>query len=47
MHSKMYDKIKFYYDTGRWTIENVRQAVEKHAITPEEYEEITGEPYEE
>jgi len=45
MHSKNYDKVKNYYDTGRWNKQMVYNVVGKW-ITPEEYEEITGEPYE-
>ena len=48
MHSKNFEKIKNYYDTGLWTKEQVYNVVgKKQGITPEEYEEITGEPYEE
>lgn len=45
MHSKMFEKIKKYYDDGLWNKEMVRNAVIKGKITAEEYEEITGEPY--
>lgn len=44
--SKMYEKVKGYYDAGNWSIERVRNAVVKKWITEEEYEEITGETYE-
>lgn len=47
MHSKNFEKIKGYYDKGLWTKEMVYNVVgKKNGITPEEYEEITGEPYE-
>ena len=47
MHSKNFEKIKGYYDKGLWTEEMVYNVVgKKNGITPEEYEEITGEPYE-
>lgn len=47
MHSKNYEKIKAYYDTGRWDKDRVYNVVGKpQGITPAEYEEITGEPYE-
>lgn len=46
MHSKKYAKVKKYYDKGMWTIDMVHDAVEKGWITAEEFEEITGEPYE-
>lgn len=45
-HSPKYDKVKYYYDHGLWTIEQVRKAVEKGWITAEEYKDITGEDYE-
>ena len=45
-HSKMFDKIKRYYDEGLWTKKMVRNAVKRNQITPEEYFEIVGEPYE-
>ena len=47
-HSQNFDKIKYYYDHGEWSKERVHNVVGKRAgITPEEYEEIVGEPYEE
>lgn len=45
-HSKNFGKVKKYYDDGIWSKTRVYNAVGKW-ITPEEYEEITGEPYEE
>lgn len=45
MHSLKYDKVKGYYDNGYWNEARVRNAVIKEWITAEEYEEITGEPY--
>lgn len=42
-----YDKVKYYYDNGYWSIQRVRDAVVKGWITPEQFEEITGKPYEE
>lgn len=44
MHSKNYEKVKRYYEQGLWTKEMVYNVVGRW-ITPEEYEEITGEPY--
>lgn len=43
MKSKMFEKIKFFYDKGLWTAEQVREAVVKGLITEEEYHEIVGE----
>lgn len=44
-HSPNFDKVKFYYDHGLWTIDQLRKAIEKGWITEEEYFEITGENY--
>ena len=46
MHSKMFEKIKGWYDSGVWSKEWVKNAVVKGKITAEEYREITGEDYE-
>ena len=46
-HSAMFEQIKTWYDTGRWTKARVADAVKKGKITGLEYTEITGEPYEE
>jgi len=46
MHSKNYEKVKKYYEKGSWSISSVRNAVVKGWITAEEFEEITGQPYE-
>lgn len=43
--SKKFKKVKNYYDSGLWTIEMVKQAVIKNWITAEEFEIITGQPY--
>ena len=44
--SKNYLKVKRYYDKGLWDKERVKAAVGKW-ITADEYENITGEKYEE
>lgn len=44
--SKKFQTVKDYYDTGRWSKAMVRNAVGRW-ITAEEYELITGEPYDE
>ena len=41
-----YEKVKFYYKHGNWTIEQVRNAVVKGWITAGQFTEITGETYE-
>lgn len=43
--SSKFKKVKYYYDTGLWSIHRVRDAVVKGWITPEEFYEITGEVY--
>ena len=40
-----YEKIKEYYDEGRWTKAMVRKAVGKGIITSAQYKAITGEDY--
>lgn len=45
--SKMYEKIKEYYNTGLWSEERVRNMVIKGVITEEEYASIVGKEYEE
>lgn len=40
-----FDKVKLYYDTGRWTLAQVRNAVVKGWITAEQFTEITGQDY--
>lgn len=45
--SSKYEMVKSLYDRGLWKINRVRDAVEKGWITAEEFEEITGVPYEE
>jgi hypothetical protein len=43
--SKNYEMVKKYYDTGKWSIDRVRNAVVKRWITVAEFKEITGEDY--
>ena len=47
MHSPKFEKVRKYYESGRWNLEMVANAVVKGWITAAEFEEITGEPYEE
>jgi uncharacterized XkdX family phage protein len=37
--------VKRYYDKGYYTKDDVKVFVRAGKITPEQYEEITGEPY--
>lgn len=46
MQSRMYDKIKTYYDTGLWNGTRVKNMVIKGIITEEEYSTIVGKDYE-
>lgn len=46
MKSRMYDKIKTYYDTGLWNEARVKNMVIKGIITEEEYSTIVGKDYE-
>ena len=46
MHSKMFYKIKAWYEAGVWSKQWVHDAVGKGKITAAEYKEITGEVYE-
>ena len=45
MHSEKYETVKHWYDTGRWNISKVRDAVAKGWITEEEFREITERDY--
>ena len=44
--SKLYKTIKKYYHMGLYDDAKVAAFVAKGQLTPEEYEEITGKPYE-
>lgn len=43
--SKMYNKIKKYYDDGLWNKARVKNMVIKEVITKDEYREIVGEAF--
>lgn len=43
--SKRFNIVRQYYESGLWKINRVRNAVVKGWITTGEYEEITGERY--
>ena len=40
-----FETIKLRYEQGLWSKPMVKMAVRKGVITPEQYEEITGESY--
>lgn len=42
-----FEKVKYYYEHGLWSIDRVRNAVVKGWITAAQFKEITGEDYEE
>ena len=44
--SAKFNQVKYWYMMGQWDITKVRNAVAKSWITPEEFEQITGEEYE-
>ena len=44
-HSAWFEKIKQYFDDGRWPEAWVKNAVVKKKITVEEFKEITGRAY--
>lgn len=46
MQSKKYKTVRSYYRNHLWSERQVRDAVSKNWITAEEFEEITGKPYE-
>ena len=41
-HSRKFEDLKMYYETGRWNETLLKTAVKKKWITSEEYKEITG-----
>ena len=43
--SDRFEKVKYYYDTKRWTLTMVQNAVVKGWITEDEYLKITGLEY--
>ena len=42
----MFQKIKRFYNLGIYSKEQVAQFVIRGVITPQQYEQITGDPYE-
>lgn len=46
-HSPMFNMINDFYHRNLWNISRVRDAVIKGKITEEEFQEITGQTYEE
>lgn len=46
-HSRYFNTVKRYFSKGWYTVEDVAKFVRQNNISAEEFEEITGEPYEE
>lgn len=40
-----FEKVKYYFDAGLWSIPMVKMAVRKGVITKDQFTEITGEVY--
>lgn len=40
-----YEKVKYYYESGLWSVPMVKMAVRKGIITKEQFTEITGKSY--
>ena len=40
-----YERVKYYFEAGLWSIPMVKMAVKKGIITKEQYTEITGKEY--
>ena len=40
-----FERIKYYYEAGLWSIPMVKMAVKKGVITKEQFAEITGQAY--
>lgn len=40
-----YERIKYYFEAGLWSIPMIKMAVRKGVITKEQFKEITGQEY--
>lgn len=40
-----FERVKYYYDAGLWSLPMVKMAVRKGVITKEEYQTITQKAY--
>ena len=40
-----FERVKYYFEAGLWSIPMVRLAVRKGVITKEQFKEITGNDY--
>lgn len=41
-----FETIKGFYDLGMWTASEIKELVGPDGITPEQFTQITGQPYE-
>ncbi|MDD6448410.1 MAG: XkdX family protein [Lachnospiraceae bacterium] len=46
MHSKLFNSIRSWYNSGYWNEAMVKNAVKKGKLTEAEFKEITGADYE-
>ena len=40
-----YERVKYYFNAGLWSLPMVKMAVRKGIITKEQFKEITGQEY--
>lgn len=40
-----FERVKYYYEAGLWSLPMVRIAVRKGVVTKEQFQEITGKAY--
>ena len=40
-----YERVKYYFEAGLWSLPMVKMSVRKGVITKQQFEEITGEIY--
>ena len=40
-----YERVKYYFEAGLWSLPMVKMAVKKGVITKDQFKEITGEDY--
>lgn len=40
-----FERVKYYYNAGLWSLQMVKVAVRKGVITKEQFKEITGQDY--
>ena len=41
-----FERVKYYYEAGLWSLPMVKMAVKKGVISKDQYKEITGKDYE-